>query len=75
MKVVQLAKRRQCGRLEWWVLDWNKRAIDFYESIGAEAIDEWTVYRVTGQALDDLASDVQPRICVMQYHFYQRTER
>lgn len=53
--LAQLAKRRQCGRLEWWVLDWNKRAIDFYESIGAEAMDEWTVYRVTGKALDDLA--------------------
>jgi len=51
-----LAKERGCGRLEWWVLDWNEPAIGFYRSIGAEAMDEWTVYRVTGEALDELAS-------------------
>lgn len=43
------------GRLQWWVLDWNQSAIDFYKSIGAEAMDEWTVYRVSGRALADLA--------------------
>ena len=43
------------GRLQWWVLDWNQSAIDFYRSIGAEAMDEWTVFRVSGQALADLA--------------------
>lgn len=43
------------GRLQWWVLDWNESAIDFYRSIGAEAMDEWTVFRVSGQALADLA--------------------
>jgi GNAT superfamily N-acetyltransferase len=43
------------GRLQWWVLDWNTPAIDFYKSIGAEAMDEWTVFRVSGQALTDLA--------------------
>lgn len=36
-----------CGRIEWWVLDWNQRAIDFYESMGANPMDEWTVYRLT----------------------------
>lgn len=51
-----LAKSRKCGRLEWWVLDWNETAIGFYKRIGAKAMDEWTVYRVTDQALDDLAS-------------------
>lgn len=50
-----VAKERQCGRLEWWVLDWNKSAVGFYESLGAEAMDEWTVYRVSGQTLDRLA--------------------
>lgn len=53
--LAKLAKDRNCGRLEWWVLDRNKPAIKFYESIGAKPMDEWTVYRVTEQALDDLA--------------------
>jgi GNAT superfamily N-acetyltransferase len=43
------------GRLQWWVLDWNTPAIAFYQSIGAEAMDEWTVFRVSGKALADLA--------------------
>lgn len=43
------------GRLQWWVLDWNKPAIDFYLSLGAEAMDEWTVFRVSGDALQKLA--------------------
>ncbi len=42
-------------RLQWWVLDWNKSSIDFYRSIGAEAMDEWTVFRVSGQELQHLA--------------------
>ncbi|HVX89273.1 MAG TPA: GNAT family N-acetyltransferase [Gemmatimonadales bacterium] len=50
-RLAQLAVERKCGRLEWSVLDWNKDAIRFYESLGAKAMDEWTVYRVTGQAL------------------------
>ena len=44
-----------CGRFEWWVLNWNKSAIEFYKSLGAEPMDEWTVNRVTGQALEKLA--------------------
>lgn len=48
------------GRLEWWVLDWNDPAIDFYRAHGAEAMDEWTVYRVTGEALKTLASGGPP---------------
>jgi GNAT superfamily N-acetyltransferase len=52
-----IAKERDCGRLEWWVLDWNKPAVRFYEALGAEAMDEWTVYRLTGEALDELASE------------------
>ena len=47
---------RGYGRLEWWVLDWNEPAIGFYRSIGAEPMDEWTVHRVTGDALHALAA-------------------
>jgi GNAT superfamily N-acetyltransferase len=54
--LAHLAKSRKCGRLEWWVLDWNEAAINFYKRIGAKAMDEWTVYRVTDQSLDDLAA-------------------
>jgi GNAT superfamily N-acetyltransferase len=50
-----LAKERKCGRLEWWVLDWNDTAIAFYKKLGAKAMDEWTVYRMTGEALENLA--------------------
>ncbi len=53
--LAQLAKQKNCGRLEWWVLDWNETAIKFYKRLGAKAMDEWTVYRVTDQALDELA--------------------
>lgn len=55
---VALAKQavqEGCGRLEWWVLDWNEPAIRFYRSIGAEAMEEWTVQRVAGKALEALA--------------------
>lgn len=50
-----LAVQRGCGRLEWSVLDWNVDAIGFYQSLGARPQDEWTVYRVTGDALMQLA--------------------
>lgn len=54
--LAQIAKERQCGRLEWSVLDWNTPAIDFYRSLGAKPMDEWTVFRVAGDALEQLAS-------------------
>jgi GNAT superfamily N-acetyltransferase len=54
-RLARLAKERGCGRLEWWVLDWNEPAIRFYKSLGAEPMDDWTVYRVAGEALDRLA--------------------
>ena len=44
-----------CARLEWWVLDWNAPSIAFYESLGAKAMEDWTVFRVTGEALAKLA--------------------
>lgn len=49
--VRQLAVQRGCGRYEWSVLDWNKRAIEFYEKMGARPLSDWTVYRLTGDAL------------------------
>ena len=57
--LAKLACERNCGRLEWWVLDWNETAINFYKSIGAKAMDEWTVYRVTDEALENLAKKYQ----------------
>lgn len=51
-----LAKERGCGRLEWSVLDWNEPAIRLYRGIGAASMDEWTVYRVAGEVLDELAA-------------------
>ena len=54
-RLAQIAVERECGRLEWAVLDWNKDAIGFYERLGATPNDEWTVYRLTGEALRSLA--------------------
>ena len=56
--LAKLAKERGCGRLEWSVLDWNEPSIRFYESLGAVAMDDWTVHSVTGEALDRLAAGV-----------------
>ena len=54
-KLASIAVERGCGRLEWWCLDWNKPRIDFYLSLGAEPISGWTVYRLTGDTLKNLA--------------------
>jgi len=53
--LARLAEERQCGRVEWAVLDWNAPAIRFYKALGARPMDDWTVYRLTGQALVELA--------------------
>lgn len=55
--LAQVAVERNCGRLEWWVLNWNKPAIDFYKSLDAVPMDEWTVFRVTGNSLNKLADE------------------
>jgi GNAT superfamily N-acetyltransferase len=55
--LANLAIERDCGRLEWWVLDWNESAIKFYKSLGAKPMDEWTVFRVAGEDLIKLAND------------------
>jgi GNAT superfamily N-acetyltransferase len=54
--LAQLAVQRGCGRFEWAVLDWNRPARDFYESLGAEAKSDWIIHRVSGEALQRLAS-------------------
>lgn len=55
--LAKTALERGCGRFEWWVLDWNKPSIDFYKSLGAEPMDDWTVFRMSGDALEKLAGD------------------
>ncbi|MBC8089607.1 MAG: GNAT family N-acetyltransferase [Phycisphaerae bacterium] len=57
--LAQLALERDCGRLEWSVLDWNTDAIRFYERLGARAMNEWTVYRVTGDDLQRLSEQAR----------------
>ena len=54
-KLAAIAVERGCGRLEWWCLDWNKPSIDFYLSLGAEPMSDWTVYRIAGDTLSSLA--------------------
>jgi GNAT superfamily N-acetyltransferase len=55
VSIARLAVERNCGRVEWSVLDWNEPAIRFYRSIGAKPMDEWTVYRLAGDELKNLA--------------------
>lgn len=56
-KLASIAVERGCGRLEWWCLDWNKPSIDFYLSLGAEPMSDWTVYRIAGDTLTQLADE------------------
>ena len=58
--LARIAVERGCGRIEWSVLDWNETAIRFYRSIGARAMDEWTVYRLTGDAITQACESVIP---------------
>lgn len=60
-RLAQIAVERGCGRFEWWVLDWNAPAIEFYRSLGAQAMNDWTVQRLSGAALTALAEDT-PRL-------------
>ena len=53
--LARIAVERDCGRIEWSVLDWNEPSIQFYKSLGAVPMDEWTIYRLTGGALAQLA--------------------
>ena len=54
-QLARLARERGYGRMEWWCLDWNRPGIDFYLSLGAEPMSDWTVYRLSGKTLDALA--------------------
>ena len=56
-ELARITVERGCGRLEWWCLDWNRPSIDFYLSLGAQPMDEWTVYRLTGETLQTLARE------------------
>lgn len=54
-RLAAIARERNCGRMEWAVLNWNESAIRFYKSLGALPMDQWSVYRITGEALENLA--------------------
>jgi GNAT superfamily N-acetyltransferase len=54
-RISKIAKERNCGRLEWSVLDWNTPSIEFYKSLGAKPMDEWTVFRLDRQGIENLA--------------------
>lgn len=56
-RLARIGEERGCGRMEWWVLDWNDPAIGFYRRLGAVAMDEWTVFRLTGEPLARLAAE------------------
>ncbi len=58
LKLAQIAVERGCGRLEWSVLDWNEPAIQFYKKLGAVPMDEWTVFRLTGDALQNAGKHI-----------------
>jgi len=55
--IAKLAVERDCGRLEWACLDWNEPSICFYKGLGAKTLNDWTVYRVTGETLHEMAKD------------------
>ncbi len=57
--VARLAVERGCGRFEWSVLDWNQRAVDFYQALGARPMNDWTIMRVTGEALEKMGQRIR----------------
>jgi len=59
-RLASIARERGCGRFEWAVLDWNAPSIRFYEGLGARLMDDWTICRVTGDALERLAGAPDP---------------
>lgn len=54
-RLAQITLERGCGRMDWQCLDWNERSIAFYRSLGAEALDDWTGYRLSGKTLEEMA--------------------
>ena len=57
VRLAQIAAERDCGRMEWAVLDWNEPAIQFYRKLGARPNDEWTIFRLTGDGIANLAQE------------------
>ena len=55
--LAKIAVDRNCGRFEWWCLDWNEPSVEFYKGIGAVPMEEWTTFRLTGEGLQDLAGE------------------
>ncbi len=55
--ICKVAKERDCGRVEWWCLDWNKPSIDFYQKLGAEPMSDWTVYRLDQKKIDEIVNE------------------
>jgi GNAT superfamily N-acetyltransferase len=53
-QIAKIAKERNCGRVEWWCLNWNQKSIDFYKSLGAKPMSEWTVFRLTEKELQQM---------------------
>ncbi len=60
-QLAKIAAEQGCGRIDWWCLDWNRPSIDFYLSLQAKPMEEWTVYRLTGDALRNLAEAEPPK--------------
>ena len=56
-QLARIALERGCGRLEWWCLNWNRPSLDFYRSLGARAMDEWTVFRLTAPEMERLVGE------------------
>lgn len=56
-ELARIARERGYGRMEWWCLNWNQPSIDFYHSLGAQAMDEWTVFRMTEDTIQNLAEE------------------
>ena len=56
-RLAAIARERNCGRVEWAVLDWNEPSINFYKALGAVPLDDWKIFRLTGDALDHLAGE------------------
>lgn len=59
--LAELAVQRGCGRFEWSVLDWNEPSIQFYKSLGAVPMADWSIFRVTGEALEKLGGTIKPK--------------
>ena len=57
VELAKIAKEKDCGRMEWSVLDWNTTSIEFYKSLGAKPMDEWTVFRLTEKEIEDLSNN------------------